>query len=295
MGSRSRRHAFTLIELLVVIAIIAVLIGLLLPAVQKVREAAARAKTGSHLKQLALASHGFYEAKEHLPVPWEIEPTNVGFRTPMVQILPFIEQSALGTLSDTTTGPWADNPVPFYLSPLDPNSGHGKVPTSLGPGWPCNFAFNLRAIGGDLTTSCNGYLACPCLTAPGVRIPASFPDGTSNTILLATKFSVCGNDGTVWSHIVIKSIPPRFNTGWRTTTGAYFGLIIPDAAGIGVTFQNQPLKDVCNVDYAHSLSSGGLQVALADGSCRNVNSSISGRTWRNALLPNDGQDLGPDW
>src|SRR5262249_47939702 len=83
------RVAFTLIELLVVIAIIAILIGLLVPAVQKVREAAARTQCGNNLKQLALAIHSFHDAVKGFP-PSRMD--NFGGVTWAVMLLPYIEQ-----------------------------------------------------------------------------------------------------------------------------------------------------------------------------------------------------------
>ncbi len=199
----TQRRGFTLIELLVVIAIIAVLIGLLVPAVQKVREAANRIKCANNLKQLGLAAHSYHDSNQHLPPGLGYFPTaDIGvFGTYLFHLLPYVEQDPLYRIAQGPFPPPAgpttvyypgnrkvySQPVTTFLCPSDPSVGPDGSVTIKGVSFGAScYAPNSMVVGRNDLVSQNPpmYLTSPQGRA---RIPADIPDGTSNTILIAEK------------------------------------------------------------------------------------------------------------
>ncbi|MCZ2340547.1 MAG: DUF1559 domain-containing protein [Bacteroidales bacterium] len=125
LRSSSRMRGFTLIELLVVIAIIAVLIGLLLPAVQKVREAAARSQCQNNLKQLCLGMHGYHDAEGALPTGATKTPSLylIGWTA---RLFPYIEQGALRQQIDSSATN-ALTTISPYRTIAAPSNGNGSM------------------------------------------------------------------------------------------------------------------------------------------------------------------------
>jgi prepilin-type N-terminal cleavage/methylation domain-containing protein len=297
-----RVRGFTLIELLVVIAIIAILIALLLPAVQKVREAAGRTQSLNNLKQMALALHSCNDVYKQLP-------PSAGFYPPahassnwngpgavdgtlFYWILPFIEQqnvykNANGGFS------WqiSNQVIPIYVAPNDPSvPGNQLVNNQWGS---ISYASNWYVFGGQ-----------PFTPGFGPRIPATFSDGTSNTIILGEKLAQCQWNSQTWPMWWNDDAdsPFGFGNAWRSPTW-----IIPtqpiqspdnsqawaDLFDVAPAWQGSNAN--CYPYHYTAFSLGGIQVSLADGSSRTVTPGVSQATWQAAITPAGGDELGTDW
>jgi prepilin-type N-terminal cleavage/methylation domain-containing protein len=319
----TRQRGFTLIELLVVIALIAILIGLLVPAVQRVREAASRTQCMNNLKQLGLAAQNYHDQHKHLPPVIGYYPTtpNGVFGTYFFHLLPNLEQENLyRSALDVVPFPPPDGPTTVYypgnnkvysqplkifLCPSDPSVGSDSVVTING------FPFGASCYVPNAMVNSERLAQGPQGKA---RIPADFPDGMSETILHAEKYARCTNTylatqfqdgGTAWAYgggaaffwLPPPMTPPRvaFAPGFAIRALAALGA--PDAIGEGSVFQVRPTPFLgkCDPTRAATSHDGGILVGLADGSVRTLASTMSGKTWWAAVTPAGGEVVGSDW
>ncbi|MFL5243392.1 MAG: DUF1559 domain-containing protein [Gemmataceae bacterium] len=262
----SLRRAFSVFELLVIIAVIAILIGMLVPAVQKVRETANRLTCQNNLKQITLAMHIINDTHNRIPGAIGDFPNEGSPGTYFFHILPYIEQDNLYKNAALDSGNgfsvWQNETfsktIKLYCCPSDGSTGdrhlfHDWLATS-------NYAANWLVFG---TT--------------GARIPNSFPDGTSNTIVFTERFQICNDTPCAWGY--------SGGTEWASVF----------AYSSQAKFQVDPPSWLCNPAQAQSAHNGGINVSVGDGSVRFVSANLSPQTWYFACTPAGGEVLGPDW
>jgi prepilin-type N-terminal cleavage/methylation domain-containing protein len=284
---RQRRRAYTLVELLVVLAIIGTLIALLLPAVQKVREAANRIACMNNLRQLGLAAQSFHDLHGRLPPG--IGAWGPAYGTCWYHLLPFLEQDNLYQSSRIGNTYAADNNQVYaavlkvFACPSDPSFGsEGLVLDEQGTRWGASsYAINIWLY---CVVDPSGNVLSP---SGGARIPADIPDGTSNTVLHCEKYARCTNGdnlygGSSWSYD-------------RTTDSQWYlysGVFIADAKSM---FQVRPNPYAGNCDpWLPSTShNSGIMVGLCDSHVRAVSAGVSPTTWWYLNTPG-GQEVLPD-
>ena len=324
LRTRTRPSGFTLIELLVVIAIIAILIGLLLPAVQKVREAAARMSCQNNLKQLGLAIHNYHDQRQQLPPGGETSPTGGHGVSWLGYVLPFIAQSAIYNKMDFKggTGDQVHTGI-FYLNVINGGAANGaKISTFLCPsttfetimatGGPCpqglvrptyvgisgavghttavDFGANQQHAPSGIISK-GGILT---LNAPSQsRKLTGITDGTSNTLMVSEQSDWCKNssgqnmDGrSDHGHTFLMGGHDGDRRTWNITTLRYaINNRTWENVGVGDQFYGQNKPLV-------SPHSGGVNGVLADGSVRFLRNSIDLTTLFNLGNRDDGNVLG---
>jgi prepilin-type N-terminal cleavage/methylation domain-containing protein len=315
---RGRWRGFTLIELLVVIAIIAIIIGLLLPAVQKVREAAGRMESGNNLKQMTLAAHNAQSTYKKLPptqgnYPQLHDTGNranepPGHGTFFYHILPFMEGENV-----QLSAPYQDNVrdrswriintyVKTFIAPLD----FTAPDTGLMPSWnnrgALSYAVNSYALH-QYDPRVGNYMqwysqmSLPKMTAM---------DGTSNTIAIGERFATCtwpifNSDGSVSydnRYRVWGEDGQGHGNGWAPDVFQGVQTISGSPAVLAPTSTMPQFgagRKECQQFAYQSFGAGVFQVSLWDGSVRGIFPGITQHSWSAAILPDDGRNFDDSW
>jgi prepilin-type processing-associated H-X9-DG protein len=260
----ARRPGFSLFELLVIIAVIAILLGLLLPAIQKVREAADRMSCTNNIHQIGLAAHNYQSTLGSLPpaIPPPDSQAQLGF---FFCLLPFLEQDNLykSAVPDENGGVsvWRseaiNKPLKVFTCPADGSGGKDQ----LYQGWLAtgNYAANYMAFG-----------------TGGVKI-TDFIDGTSNTLIITERYQICNDTPCAWAYTGATDWAPIF---------AYSSF---------EKFQLNPPQSQCNPALAQSAHSSVINLGFADGSVRTGTAKVTTQTWYYMCTPAGGEIIDFDF
>jgi len=321
-SSRHSRGGFTLIELLVVIAIIAVLIGLLLPAVQKVRDAAARTQCQNNLKNIGLAAIGYStQFKGKLPPLTSAKDTSpvAGAYNGSIHytLLPFLEAEAVFNggltafpLAATATTPpaVASQTLPFYSCPSD---------RTLSDGFPKNRTQDYAATSYYANYALFGQVQSNSGDLPGYKA-GDIPDGSSNTIMFVCNYGGrTGDEAGLWAlpGAAFSGITPlgAYNDGKTATTpqtykyNAFFGFAPYKTGRAGATgmtgWNSLSVSSPAPTDASFlafpavtSNHSQNVQTVMADGHVHTTGTGVGlTGTWANAITPDDRTALGAEW
>jgi type II secretory pathway pseudopilin PulG len=266
------RRGFTLFQLLVVLAMLALLIGLALPAIQRVRMAAARIKCANNLRQIGIAMHNANDTIGTFPPAVGNYPAGVTnpFGTVLFHALPYLEQDNLYKLAadeHKKRSVWNNGVykqvIKAYVSPLD-----ATLRDSVFEGWlgTTSYAANFQVFGnpGDNTMQ-------------GARSPVDITDGTSNTIMFAMRYQICNGDPNGWGYGGEDTRAPVF--AYRNTG----------------KFQLAPSQADCDSTLAQAPVAQGLNVLRCDASVTFATDKVSPENWWAVCTPDGGEVFGIDW
>jgi prepilin-type processing-associated H-X9-DG protein len=297
------RPAFTLFQLLIILAILAILLGLLLPAIARTREAAARMQSQNNMKQIGLAIHNYHDTYGVFPPG-----NNDKNYSASALLLPFIEQDNLyknidfkKDMDDKANEEVRKAVIKTFLNPMDP----GKAPTDYGA---TNY---LYAAGSQASLTDNDGVF---YQNSKIKLPASIPDGTSNTLM--TGETLKGDGGTKAvdvkrQHVLLKkddlkgikadagvqdfkdnkNVVGDRCASWmdgRFLQGTYNGMLLPN--------DEKPDVNCAGAGGVSALRSLGakINVGFCDGSVRAINTKIEAATWK-ALLTRAGGEVIPNF
>jgi len=321
-------RGFTLIELLVVIAIIAVLISLLLPAVQQAREAARRTQCKNNLKQIGLAAHNYLDVYTRFPLVSELPYNELSEPwSAQARLLPYIDQANLHNLIDWgTSARYESNPivcqtrVPIYLCPSE-TQDHAR-PTAVLIHYPLNYSFNEGTW--FIFDPVSGRVGDGAFHPNTAFQPADFVDGMSNTLCASENKAFQPN---VWDTMLPATIgvpPPSTPAEAAAYIGGTFDInghtewvegdvhevgftttftpntVVPHTnGGVNYDIDITSMRDGESVTlptYAavtsRSYHEGLVQVLLMDGSARAVAENIDLKVWRSLGTRAGGEVIG---